>query len=297
MSSLIQELFRLIKVRKLVSSPYHPQTNGIVEKFNGTLKKMLKSYAVAEPSSWDRHLPYVLFAYREVPNETTGFSPFELLYGRQIRGPLAILKEHWEEPENSQESVLCYLLETRERLNQCSKLARVNEREAKSKQKVYYDRKARERKLEVGQKVLVLLPSNTSKLLAQWKGPFEITDKIGDVNYMYKVRVKRNKETIFHVNMLKPWFGRQDDSQVSEIVACLQVIQELNEEMEPETDFHVKSLPNLQANEGIGDINVASDLSSKQRRDLDRVLHEFNDVFSEVPKQTHLVQHSVKIEN
>ena len=141
--------------------------------------------------------------------------------------------------------------------------------------------------------MLGLLPSNTSKLLAQWKGPFEITDKIGDVNY--KVRVKRNKETVFHVNMLKPWFERQDDSQVSDIVACLQVIQGLNEEMEPETDFHVKSSPNLQANEDIGDINVASNLNRKQRRDLDGVLREFQDVFGDVPKKTHLVQHSVKL--
>lgn len=83
MSELIQELCRLLKVSKLVSSPYHPQTNGLVEKFNGTLKKMLKAYAVKEPSKWDKHIPYVLFAYREVPNETTGFSPFEMLFARQ----------------------------------------------------------------------------------------------------------------------------------------------------------------------------------------------------------------------
>lgn len=60
MSELIKELCRLLKVSKLVSSPYHPQTNGLVEKFNGTLKKMLKAYAVKEPSKWDKHLPYVI---------------------------------------------------------------------------------------------------------------------------------------------------------------------------------------------------------------------------------------------
>lgn len=94
MSELIHELCRLLKVSKLVSSPYHPQTNGLVAKLNGTLKKMLKAYAVKEPSKWDKHLPYVLFAYREVPNETTGFSPFEMLFARQVRGPLAVLKDH-----------------------------------------------------------------------------------------------------------------------------------------------------------------------------------------------------------
>ena len=58
------------------------------------------------------------------------------------------------------------------------------------KQKVYFDRKARQRQLEVDDKVL-FLPSNTSKLLAQWNGPFEITVKVGSVDY--KVRVKRKK--------------------------------------------------------------------------------------------------------
>jgi hypothetical protein len=54
---------------------------------------MLKAYAQSEPCKWDQYIPYILFAYREVPNERTGFAPFELLYGRHIRGPLVILKE------------------------------------------------------------------------------------------------------------------------------------------------------------------------------------------------------------
>ena len=67
--------------------PYHPQANELVERFSGTLKKMLKAYAVSEPFKWDDHLPYVLFAYKEVPNETTGLTPFELLYARHVRRP------------------------------------------------------------------------------------------------------------------------------------------------------------------------------------------------------------------
>ena len=63
------------------------------EIFNGVLKKMLGAYARSQPAKWDEYIPYILFAYREVPSESTGFSPFELLYGRHIRGPLAVLKE------------------------------------------------------------------------------------------------------------------------------------------------------------------------------------------------------------
>ena len=79
MSSLMCQLCKLLDIKKLNTSPYHPQANGLVENFNGTLKKMLKCYAQEEPTDWDRQIPYVLFAYREAPHETTGYSPFELL--------------------------------------------------------------------------------------------------------------------------------------------------------------------------------------------------------------------------
>ena len=77
---------------------------------------MLKAYARSKPKTWDEYIPYWLFAYREVPNESTGFSPFELLYGRHIRGPLAVLKEESEEPSTCQNSVLSHLLDTREKM-------------------------------------------------------------------------------------------------------------------------------------------------------------------------------------
>ena len=57
-----------------------------------------------------------------------------------------------------------------------SELAQVNETKAKQKQNTYYDKKARNREFEIVQKVLVLLPTQTSKLLASWKGPFTIVD-------------------------------------------------------------------------------------------------------------------------
>ncbi|KYO46394.1 hypothetical protein Y1Q_0006949 [Alligator mississippiensis] len=59
------------------------KTNGLVERFNGTLKEMLKAYVDSNPNDWDEKLPHLLFAYQEVPQESTGFSPFELMFGRK----------------------------------------------------------------------------------------------------------------------------------------------------------------------------------------------------------------------
>ncbi|KYO25248.1 hypothetical protein Y1Q_0015048 [Alligator mississippiensis] len=69
-------------VKHLKTAAYHPQTNGLVERFSGTSKGMLKAYVDSNPNDWDEKLPHLLFAYQEVLQESTGFSPFELMFGR-----------------------------------------------------------------------------------------------------------------------------------------------------------------------------------------------------------------------
>ena len=71
--NLMQEVFRLVSVDHLTTSPYHAQTNEMVERFNGTLKTMLRKMASEKPKNWERYVPAFLFAYREMPNESTGF--------------------------------------------------------------------------------------------------------------------------------------------------------------------------------------------------------------------------------
>ena len=80
--------------------------DGLVEWFNRTLKAMLQRVATDEGKDWDRLIPYLLFAYWEVPQVSTGFSLFGLLYGRAMRGPLDILKECWEASSKSSESIV-----------------------------------------------------------------------------------------------------------------------------------------------------------------------------------------------
>ncbi|XP_047481664.1 uncharacterized protein LOC125034066 [Penaeus chinensis] len=84
-SDLMSEIHRMLSVKALYTSPYHASCNGAVERLNGVLKSMIKKLCVDHPKDWDRYIPAALFAYREIPNDSLKFSPFELLYGRQIR--------------------------------------------------------------------------------------------------------------------------------------------------------------------------------------------------------------------
>ena len=122
---------------------------------------MLRKTVNKEGKDCDKLLPYVLFAYREVPQSSTGFSPFELIYGRVVRGPLDILHESWEAGEKSDESIVSYIFSVQEKLTKMTELASENTARAKVQQKTWYDRNARDREFQPGEQVLVLLPTSS----------------------------------------------------------------------------------------------------------------------------------------
>jgi hypothetical protein len=75
----------MARIKHKFSAPYHPQTNGLVERFNGTLVKALKRLASNFPRNWDDYIPAVLFAYRTRSHSTIGVSPYELMFGTTPR--------------------------------------------------------------------------------------------------------------------------------------------------------------------------------------------------------------------
>jgi len=137
----MQEMYHLLSIEHLRTTPYHTQSNGLVERFNGTLKSMLRKLCTERPSDWDRYLEAVLFAYREVKQESLGFSPFELLYGRTVRGPMAILREVWSKdiPEEEKQSTYQYVFDLRNRLEETCKLEEESLKQSQVKAKSHFD--------------------------------------------------------------------------------------------------------------------------------------------------------------
>ena len=95
MSELIQHFVHQFGITQIRCCPYHPETNGSCERFHRTLKSMIRAMVDDFSDSWCECLPWTLFAYREVPVETLGFSPFELMHGYPVRGPLALVQSTW----------------------------------------------------------------------------------------------------------------------------------------------------------------------------------------------------------
>ncbi|CAC5402319.1 unnamed protein product [Mytilus coruscus] len=124
---------------------------------------MFKKLCTESAEEWDELVPYALFAYREVPNEETGFSPFELLYGWPVRGPIAILRGLFTGEDEIHRSVIEHVITIRDRLADVSEIVKVNLSHRKGKIKTWYNKCTRFREFEPGDELLLLLPSEASK--------------------------------------------------------------------------------------------------------------------------------------
>ena len=273
-STLLGELYSLIGIKAIRTSPYHPQTDGLVERFNKTLKSMLRKVLEGEKRNWDKMLPYVLFAYREVPQATVGFSPFELLYGREVRGPLDVLKEEWIEKPDTETDVLSFVLQVRDRLETSRAIVEENARIAQKKQKEYYDQRARQVELKSGDKVLLMLPSSTKKFVAQWQGPYRITKRVGRVNYEIEIPDKGGRRQVFHVNHLKIFNERESET-------CNTVIED-GEDME-HYQWGEEQL-----------LQFGEQLTETQREQIKELLSHFPSVTRNTPGITHKMIHRIR---
>ncbi|KAI9999614.1 hypothetical protein NQD34_018344 [Periophthalmus magnuspinnatus] len=166
----------------------------------------------------------------------------------------------------------------RDRLEQFKELACDNLTQAQERQKHSYDKVSRRRAFQVGQKVLLLLPTSESGLLAKWQGPYEIRKKTGPVTYELFMPERRKKAQIFHVNLLKEWVDRSD--QLSLMARAVTDEEEVQEQYFP-SPAEAPVFPDV------------SHLSAEQQQNLQ--IYMTNELFSVKPGYTHLIQHQIRL--
>ena len=120
-------------------------------------------------------------------------------------GPLLLLKEKWLDEDPEKISVLKYVATFKDRLFRAGQMAKRNLQESQSKMKVWYERKAKSRCFEPGDRVLVLFPVVGKPLQAKYSGPYKVVKKISDTNYMVKTPDRRKETQVCHINMLKAY--------------------------------------------------------------------------------------------
>ncbi|XP_037774527.1 uncharacterized protein LOC119571180 [Penaeus monodon] len=287
-SDLMSEIHRLFSVKALYTSPYHACCNGAVERLNGVLKSIIKKLCSEHPQDLDHYIPAALFAYREIPNSSLKFSPFELLYGRKVRGPLSILHDLWTNDgiDNEVKTTYQYVLDLRSRLEETAKLAASHANISSKSYKAYYDLKSRPRKLEIGDEVLVLLPTSTNKLVMHWRGPYPIIRcHENGVDYIIKMQ---GKDKLFHINMLKRYFRQEDNKEKQK---CKNVIQICVEEFPVNGTCEPVNLEVTDNNS----FNISSELSLSQSREMSVLLNRYTDVIRDKPGLTQTIRHKIKL--
>ena len=171
LSHLLTEICSLLGVKKVNTKAYHPQTDGLVERFNRTLTAMLSKKVDASGEDWDEHLPFVLFAYRASLQESTQESPFYLLYGRDPKLPSALCLEH--EPTRQDMDLCASSAEMTQRLQKAWDLAQASVKDAQQKQKFFYDSNTKPPHYCVGQRVFVYMPRARQGKAYKFARPFQ----------------------------------------------------------------------------------------------------------------------------
>ena len=224
-SGLFERVMKSLGIKQYKSTAYHPQSQGVVERFHLTLKTMIRAYCLETGSEWDDGIDLLLFSVRDSVQESLGYSPFQLVYGHEVRGPLKVLKECWLSEEESVPAA-SYVETFKHRLKSALSFAHTYLGKAQSKMKMHYDEinKAELREFKEANLVLALLPMPNQPLKSRYSGPFKVLKRVSEVNYVLATPLRRKKKRSIHVNLLKKYCLRDRQCVTEEYVKDVAVV-------------------------------------------------------------------------
>ncbi|UYV60625.1 hypothetical protein LAZ67_1001700, partial [Cordylochernes scorpioides] len=217
-SNLVKEITKICQIQHCLTTSYHPQTNGLTERLNRTLINMISMYVNVDQRNWDEILPFITHAYNTTIQETTKYSPFFLLYGRE---PVSILDDTNIFIEPDSEDYDEYVSKLMEKIVRMRDIVKVNTEKSQEKMINYYNQKHRQTGYEPGDLVAlwtpIRKPGKCEKLLRRYFGPYIVLKKISDVNYSIVPEDNpgnRTQPTTVHISRIKPYFARMEDDSI-----------------------------------------------------------------------------------
>ena len=214
---LMRELCNITGMTKSRTTPYHPMGNGVCERFNRSLLDMLGTLQPTLKSNWKAHVGPLVHAYNCTRHESTGQSPYFLMFGREPRLPID-LAFGINQPE--QKNMTKYVTELREKIKRAYDIACTSSEKAKRKQKEGYDLKARGNDIMVGDRVLVKIVAfdGKHKIQDRWEDEPYIVLKQPNPSipvYVVQKESKEGRKRVLHRNLLLP-IGYIDSDQRKE---------------------------------------------------------------------------------
>jgi hypothetical protein len=209
MSALFQEMCKLFQVKRISSTAWNPQMQGKVERFHAGLNQNTSHYVNKNGNDWDNYVDYALMVHRATPHSITKYSPYYLLYGRNMRLPnmadLSALMEMSEEKHEVQDRVTEHIQTLAGKLSEAHDVVQKLNKIGREKQKAYYDRNAKLVTYSVGDyvylKEMAVGVGKSRKFRNRWRGPYLITKRFSDLNY--QIQLNPGKHVTVNVNRLK----------------------------------------------------------------------------------------------
>ena len=210
----------------------------------------------------------------------------EMVYGSKLREIIHVMREvrtsGYELEDNSKQDVAAYLADVKEQLRDVAERAKTHADIAQQQYKRQYDKRSSVRCLNPGEKVLIVVPSSTKKLFAEFCGSHPVIRRKENDNYLIQLP---KRTTILHINILKLFIEREEF--VGEVL-----IAESHEE-EDRIEFAI----GIESHESEKKFKMGSQLNESQRNDLKRLFEEFEDIFRDRPGRTDLVQCKLTVKN
>ncbi|GFV99019.1 retrovirus-related Pol polyprotein from transposon 412 [Trichonephila clavipes] len=206
-SAVLKGVCELLGIDKTKTTPLHPQSDGMVERFNRTILNNLSLMVSKNQQDWDQKVPLFLLAYRSAVHETTGYSPSQMLFGRDLRLPCDLL---FGRPPDTPSSPEEYVQNLQARFEDVHNLARERINLRTEKMKTRYDTKATGHQFKEGDKVWFYNPTRrkglSPKLQSHWDGPYTILKIINDVVIRNR-KSTNSKPRVVHYDRLAPYYG------------------------------------------------------------------------------------------
>ena len=206
-SELFKILCQKFGINQTRTAPYRPNSDGLVERFNRTLKQMLRSFATENPQNWDDYLPYLMMAYRATQNQSSGCTPNLVFLNREISCPVDLM---FGPPPNAIDEVcpVEYIEWVKSAMALTNEFVFKNLGKAATRQKSYYDQKLKPRQYKEGDWVWRFYPPTANqKINYGWTGPYLVLKRILEADYSIQKRPGKPILNV-HVDDLKPYEGQ-----------------------------------------------------------------------------------------
>ena len=289
-SQLFQTTLKALSVDSKISlAGYHTRT-GLAERQVRSVSDILKAY-IHEPEhrkNWDTILNHLAFNINQLPCKTLGFSAHELIFGRNLRSELEVLRDEFLGLDECQKSikrnVIAFMTDLQNRLHTANELAKQHAMQEQQKTCTWYNKNTKPKTFKPGDFCIVLVADDDRKLFARWSEPRKIIRRVSETSY--ETQLDNDRTEVKHVNCLRPFTPR---AQAAAVVVA-DTTENAEDQLLPLIDWGGAGAEPSQSA-----LRIGTHLTERQQAEMRTMLNSFPDVLTEKLGVSDVLTHKIEL--